>query len=301
MSKIGLLVVYVFDDTLQPLFDIHLNRIQRFTTSEYKIYAAGHKLAEKQFDYVSKNPDIQLFKLDVPKEYGVRDEHSFCLRNLADAAYADGCEHVICMHLDSFPVVKDWQKEFVGPIERGEASVVSIVPNGYSAGLCWGKEFDEQLTPGMLVSTEDRTSEVFEKFVTEFPDFDHIETGLGIIFTAYQNALTWKRIGTDQQKKIYGGLLFHLVGATWRTWIDAAPVKKSFLSKATWPIVKRIIRRLPVKQRRSVKSMYIDFDRVSRDGSFNSKMAENVALMTDPDGYVEKLLNDYKSTENTYG
>ena len=300
MSKFGILVVYVFDETLQPLFDIHFDHIRRCTTSEYQIYAAGHKLAERQFEYVSENSNIELFRLDVPKKYGVRNEHSFCLRRLADAAFADGCEHVICMHLDSFPLVDNWQNEFIGPIDRGEAAVVSIVPNGYSAGLCWGKEFDEMFAPSMLVSEENRSGEVFERFVTEFPDFDHIETGLGIIFTAYKNGLSWKRIGTDRERKIYGGLLFHLVGATWRTWVDAAPIKKTILAQSSWPLVKRIIRLIPPKHRRTIKALYIDYDHGTRDGSFNSKMAENRALMADPNGYVQTQLINYKSSEYIY-
>lgn len=300
MPRFGILVVYVFDETLRPLFDIHLDHIRRHTSSEFKIYAAGHKLSVKEYDYVAGNPEISVFRPSVPREYGVRDEHSFCLRHLADQAFADGCEHVICMHLDSFPIVDDWEVDFLEPIEAGEADVVSIVPNGYSAGLCWGRKFDEEFAPGMLVSDDDRSGDAFLGFTTEFPDFDHVETGLGIIFAAYSRGLRWKRIGTDSARKIYGGILFHVVGATWRTWVDVAPIKKTFLARISWPVVRRLSRILPGNLRRNVRRLFIDYDKTSRDGSFNSKMAENLALIEDTDGYIAEQLRRYEASELAY-
>lgn len=300
MSKIGILVVYVFDETLQPLFDIHLDRIRRHTTCKYQIYAAGHKLAKRQLEHVSRNSDVKLFRFDVPKEYGARDEHSFCLRRLADEAFSDGCKYVICMHLDSFPIIDNWQSSFTGPIKCGKASVVSIVPNGYSAGLCWGKGLETHFAPDMLVNDEDRAGELFQRFVTEFPDFDHVETGLGVIFTAYKNVLGWERIGTNRERKIYGGLLFHVVGATWRTWLESAPIKKTALSRLSWPAVRRLIRLFPTKFGRRIRKFYIDYDHTTRDGSLNSKMLENIALIANPNGYVEMELLHYRNSEKVY-
>ena len=298
--KVGLLAVYIFDDRTRALFDIHLERIRRHTHADFHIYGAGHKLADAQFDHVAGNDDITLLTPEVPSHYGVREEHSHCLRLLADHAFADGCDHVICMHLDSFPVCDSWLERFRGPIVRGEADVVSIVPNGYSAGLCWSRALDQELSPPMLVPACERETERFARFTAEFPDFDHVETGLGILYTTWREGRTWRRIGTDAARKIYGGVLFHVVGATFRTWVDCAPIKRTLLARSTWPLMEQAIKILPRSARRAVRMTYIDTDKVTRDGSFHSKAAENAALMNDPDGYVGKFLVEYADAEKIY-
>lgn len=296
MGRIGILVVYVFDDKMQELFDIHLERIRRHTASDFKIYAAGHKLPPAQFEHVDAAETVELFRPDVPKGSSIRDEHSFCLRDLADSAFSDGCDHVICLHLDSFPLQDRWEEAFVGPIQRGEAAVTSIIPNGYSAGLCWSRQFDREFAPPMLVSDEDRGSEAFDRFMKEFPEFDHVETGLGIIFAAFKNGLPWKRIGTDSERKVYGGLLFHLVGGTYRTSVDHTPIRNTGLAPYLWPLVRRAIRPLSPRRQRRMRELFINTDRMTREGTFASKRAETRALMSDPESYIEMQIKQYEGS-----
>ena len=39
-----------------------------------------------------------------------------------------------------------------------------------------------------------------------------LKTGLGYIYRAWCEGLPWIKIETDENRKIYGGLLFHMVG-----------------------------------------------------------------------------------------
>ncbi len=294
--RLGIIVVYVFEQAMQPMFDLHLSRLRRHTRLPFRIYGAGHKLPAEQWQHVSSAPEIILPNLNIPRQYledGVRTEHAYCLARLAEYAFADGCTHVIAMHLDSFPIRDGWEDGFLAPIEDGTSAVVSIVPNGYSAGLCWSKKFKDLYQPPMLIDAETRVTSEFANFVAEFPSFDHIETGLGVIFTAYRNGLGWTRIGTDDDRKIYGGLVFHMVGATHKTFIDVQPVRNTFATQLIWSLVGPLARRLPRRIGRAIRGAFIDKDRADRDGSLNSKAAENAALMADPHTYLRDLVQRY--------
>lgn len=290
--KLGIIIVYVFEDAMQPMFDLHIDRIRAHTRRPFRIYAAGHKLPPAQRAHVEGVPEIYLPNMNLPLEVlnrGTRVEHSFCLAQLADIAIEDSCTHIISMHLDSFPLEDGWVEAFISPIDKGEVVVTSIVPNGYSAGLCWRRDFHLERRPPMLVSESEREGLEFRRFVEEFPNYDHVETGLGVIFTAWQRGLGWRRIGTDEDRKIYGGILFHMVGATFRTLVDVQPIKDSLAARILWPFAKRIIRLLPKGAGRRIRSLFVDHDKMTRDGSVRSKAAENAALMADPDSYLAEL------------
>ena len=295
--KIGILVVYLFGDKLQPIFDIHLSRIRAHTKTPFRIYAAGHKLTPAQRLHAEASPEIVFPDFDMPASAlnsGARVEHSYCLGQLADFAVADGCTHLICMHMDSFPIADGWEDAFISPIERSEAAVTSIVPNGYSAGLCWSSEFHKRHHPPMLVEASVQDGEEFREFLSDFPSYDHVETGLGVIFEAYRRGLGWKRIGTDEDRKIYGGILFHMVGATLRTLVEAQPVRDTLFTRLLWPVVGKSTRLLPTSAGRIVRRAFVDPEKPSRDGSMTTKSKENEALIADPDGYLADLAARYR-------
>ncbi|AZQ67626.1 hypothetical protein EF888_11075 [Silicimonas algicola] len=298
--KLGIIVVYVFGDEMQPMFDVHIDRIRSHTRTPFRIFAAAHKLPPAQRAHVNAVQEISLPHLNVPEEVlskGTRAEHSHCLAQLADIAFEDGCTHVISMHLDSFPLKDGWEDAFIVPIESGEAVVTSIVPNGYSAGLCWRRDFHLEHRPPMLVKQSDRAGSEFQSFVEEHPKYDYVETGLGVIYTAWRLGLGWRRIGTDEERKIYGGILFHMVGATFRTLVDVQPIRDTPAARILWPIAHHIVRLLPKRAGQRVRSLFVDFDRTTRDGSPRSKAAENAALMADPDSYLAELRRRYRGEE----
>ena len=76
MPRVAFLVVYVFDDNTRPLFDIHLERLRRHTSIEFRIFAAAHKLTHENQKYVLANPEIEIINCEVLAKYSVRLEHS---------------------------------------------------------------------------------------------------------------------------------------------------------------------------------------------------------------------------------
>ncbi len=292
MPRVAFLVVYVFDDNTRPLFDIHLERLRRHTKSEFRIFAAAHKLSDENQKYVLANPEIETIDCEVPAKSSVRQEHSHCLMALAKHAMSQNFTHCMSLHLDSFPVVNGWLETLLDTLDRGESLAV-VVPNGYSAGLLFSRLYFEKYQPNMLVSDEERETDTFKDFVEAFPNFDHVETGLGYIYRAWSEGLPWIKIETDENRKIYGGLLFHMVGATYRTWSDVTPIRSEPIYAVTWQLIRPFVRQLPTRQRHKVRGLFVDRDKMTRDGSVRSKKEEIADLIKDPEFYIASQLADF--------
>ncbi len=296
MTKLALLVVYVFDEKTRKLFDIHLERIRRHTDCEYRIFAAAHKLSSELRQVVAKQPDIELVDCNPRTDSGVRIEHSDCLEKLAAFALERDFSHCMTIHLDSFPIADHWLDNLLESLRQG-AVLASVVPNGYSAGLLWPRTFSEQWNPRMLVPEKVRESERFAEFVKDFPDIDHVETGLGYIYCAWEAGLPWRQIRTDHERKIYDNIFYHLVGATFRTWTDAQKIRKDRGTQLLWGLIKPGLRLLPLQTQRRVRELFIDKEKMTRDGSVRSKREEIEALIADPDTYIDNLIKSFSPPE----
>ena len=292
MPRVAFLAVYVFDDNTRPLFDIHLERLRRHTSIKFRIFAAAHKLSYENQKYVLANPEIEIVDCQVPAKYSVRQEHSHCLMALAKHAMSQNFTHCMSLHLDSFPVVDSWLETLLEQLDRG-AELAVVVPNGYSAGLLFSRLYFEKYQPHMLVSDEERETNAFNNFVEAFPNLDHVETGLGFIYRAWDKDLPWIKIETDENRKIYGGLLFHMVGATYRTWSDVTPIREEPIYALTWQLIEPLVRQLPTRQRHQVRGLFVDRDKMTRDGSVRSKKEEIAYLIKDPDFYIARQLADF--------
>lgn len=285
VERLAFLVVYVFDTDSKRLFDYHLSRIRRHTSVPFKIFAAANKLSPELRAYVAGQPEIELVECVVPRDWGVREEHSHCLSVLAAHAMEEDYSHFMTLHLDSFPIRDGWVKVLVE--DDGERPVKCVVPNGYSAGLLWTREFYETYEPPMLVPDEERVSERFAAFTAEYPDFDHVETGLGYIYTAWKNGVEWRQIRTDADRKIYDGMMFHLVAGTWRTRTEALSIKKGPLIAILWFVTRIFLRLVPREKRSAVREFFVDKDEMGRDGTPRTKREELASLLRDPDDFVE--------------
>ena len=292
--RVVFLVVYVFDDNTRPLFDIHLERLRRHTSVKFRIFAAAHKLSQENQKYVLANPEIEIIDCKVPAKYSVRQEHSHCLMALANYAMSGDFTHCMSLHLDSFPVVDGWLETLLEQLRDGGLAVV--VPNGYSAGLLFSKLYFEKHQPNMLVSDSERETDAFKNFVEAFPNFDHVETGLGFIYRAWSKGLPWIKLETDENRKIYGGLLFHMVGATYRTWSDVTPIRSEPIYAVTWQLIRPLVRQLPTRQRHKIRGLFVDRDKMTRDGSVRSKKEEIACLIKDSDLYINSQLANFKGS-----
>ena len=287
--KLAILVVYVFNQANRRLFDIHLARIRRHTRAEFRIFAAAHKLSPELQRYVASQPEIEIVDCEVPAAYGVRDEHAHCLDRLVDHAMERDFTHFTTLHLDSFPIADGWHHDLAQSLENG-AALAAVIPSGYSAGLFWTREFQERHAPRMLVHDAARGAPPrFTAFQAAYPDIDHVETGLGYIYRAWSLGLPWRALRTDDQRKIYGDLLFHLVGATYRTWVAVQPISNRPSLRFAWKAITPAVRLLPVSGQNAVRRHFIDKTKVSREGTFVSKSEEVAMLMEEPDLYVESL------------
>ena len=293
--KVAFLVVYVFNENTRPLFDIHLERLRRHTAIEFRIFAAAHKLSHQHQEYLLANPKIEIVDCQVPPEYPVRQEHSHCLNTLARYAMSKNFTHCMSLHLDSFPISDRWLETLLKELDRG-AKLAVVVPNGYSAGLLFSRQYFEEYQPNMLISEEERQTATFEEFIRAFPHFDHVETGLGYIYRAWSQDLPWIQIASDENRKIYGGLFFHMVGATYRTWTDVTPIRSEPIYAVTWQLIKPVVRRLPTRPRHKLRGLFVDKDEMTRDGSVRSKKEEIADLIQDPESYLTSQIANFKGS-----
>lgn len=296
---LAILVVYVFDDARLPLFDYHLARLRRHTDVPFRIFAAAHKVTGAARQRLEAIPEITVVDCAPPVPMGVRDEHSHCLDRLAAHAMQGPYTHFASLHLDSFPVRDGWAKALAGAATDPDLS--AIVPNGYSAGLFWTRAFYERLAPTMLVTAAERQTAQFQAFKATYPAYDHVETGLGYIYTAWREGVPWRAVTTDGDRKIYEGVLFHLVAGTWRTWSETLPIRRDPVTRLVWPVVRRVCQPMPRHTRARVREWFADKDRVFRDGSVNQKRAELAALVRDPEGFVAACQRAYRGPNAASG
>lgn len=296
---LAILVVYVFDDARLPLFEYHLARLRRHTDVPFRIFAAAHKVTGAARHRLGEIPEITVVDCTPPVAMGVRDEHSYCLDRLAAHAADGPYSHFSSLHLDSFPVRDGWAQAMADTADDAELS--AIVPNGYSAGLFWTRAFYETHKPSMLVPADERETARFQRFKAAYPTYDHVETGLGYIYAAWRDEVPWRAVTTDGERKIYEGLLFHLVAGTWRTWSETLPIRRDPLTRAVWPVVCRVCQPMPRRIRARVREWFADKDRVFRDGSVNQKRAELAALVRDPDAFVSACQRAYRGPNAASG
>lgn len=291
--KIAILVVYVFTEANRKLFDIHLDRIRRHTRTDFRIFAAAHKLPPAMRRHVAAQPEVEIVDCEVPETYGVREEHAHCLDRLVAHAMAGGATHFMTLHLDSFPIADGWHDDLEESLRQG-AVLAALVPNGYSAGLFWPRAFQERYEPRMLVDKAIYDTPRFAEFQAAYRDIDHVETGLGYIYRAWDLDLPWRALGTDGERKIYDDLLFHLVGATFRTWVGVQPISRRPVIRRAWRAIAPAVRRMPVSAQHAIRRHFIDKSRNSREGTFLSKSEEVAMLMAEPELYVETLRQAYR-------
>ena len=111
--KLAILVVYLVSDENEKLLDIHLEQIDKYTNSPYKIYASVNLLSLKQRQNLIRHPKIKI--CDCPDYEGPMDrdralyEHSYYLDHLVKCALEDNKTHIVVMHPDSFPVKFKWE------------------------------------------------------------------------------------------------------------------------------------------------------------------------------------------------
>lgn len=220
--KLGIAVVYIVRDDNRWLWELHLSRIRRHTASvPYTLYAGVAKLEASLRARLEQEPNVVL--LDGPAvSLPPSQEHTFYLTPLIRQAAADGCTHILTLHMDSFPVQDGWFFRLCERLTETQPLVVPVKGDLHiqcSASLFFSREFYRQHQPELLIPAEEKRSPAYRQFaaaVAHHPE----DTGIGFLYHAYRNGLTWSRLqcqGSDVSAASFGllfdGLFFHLAGA----------------------------------------------------------------------------------------
>lgn len=209
--KLGIVVVYMFGHEQQPLFDLHLRQIERYTQVPYLIYCSVNRLPAEYRQRLATHPQARAFELP-PTELRGMDEHSYYLERLIEQAIDDGATHVAVLHLDSFPIRAGWIEELASRLTDRCAMVTIEQIN--TACLVFGRDFYLRHKPTMLISGPVEATPAFKEYVQAWqPEF---HSGIGYGFAAFSNGLSCYYLPRTRRHpnyaSIYGDLMFHLVG-----------------------------------------------------------------------------------------
>lgn len=218
--KLAILVIYLISDENEKLLDIHLEQIDKYTNSPYKIYASVNLLNLKQRQNLRRNPKIKI--CDCPGYEGPMDrdralyEHSYYLDYLVKYALEDDITHIVVLHPDSFPIKFKWESILMEYLSESS----QLVTLQYSPTSCmfFKSEFAKEYKPSFVPTIRTQQDKMFLKFLKG----RHLilESGIGYKYKAYVEGLTWHELqrtnkgGTHYHfGSIFGDLIFHLGAA----------------------------------------------------------------------------------------
>lgn len=225
--KLGIAVVYLVAENDQLILELHLRQIKQNTKVPYQIYASVNRLLPLYQNYLAKQPEVKICKIPDTK-LRRNKEHTYYLQSLVEAAIADGCTHVVTLHVDSFPVRADWVETLVDSVSA-KCPLATIAQKGYliqyTAGLFFLSDFYLKYQPRLLLTKAEKRSKINRCFLAECTHQPH-DSGVGFIFKAYANGLSWIALDIGNHidpegdgsvshdfGKIHGDLIFHLTGA----------------------------------------------------------------------------------------
>ncbi len=218
--KLAILVVYLVSNENEKLLDIHLEQIDKYTKSPYKIYASVNLLGIKQRQYLRKNPKIKI--CDCPGYEGPMDrdralyEHSYYLDHLVKCALEDDITHIVVMHPDSFPIKFKWESILMEYLSESN----QLVTLQYSPTSClfFKSEFAQNYRPSFAPTIKTQQDKKFKTFLKEQNLI--LESGIGYKYTGYIKGFNWHELkrtnkGIDHYHfgSLYGDLIFHLGAA----------------------------------------------------------------------------------------
>ncbi len=205
--KLGIVVVYLFDENTEYLFDLHISHIRKFTTSSYAIYGSVGRLDSKWRQKLSNYPEIQQCEIASTELRGGA-EHAFYLERLTEIAFREGATHVVTLHLDSFPVCMGWERILEALTAQSGTCVAA--DEAYTACLFFTKDFYFRYMP--TFNSKNDPSEYLE-FVKKYKLINH--SGTPYLYTSYKNHLDWHILKKNLKHPISGfgyfsgGLIFH--------------------------------------------------------------------------------------------
>lgn len=222
--KLGILVVYLFDESLESLLDLHLQNIRKYTDVPYTIYGSIGRLNDRGRLKLSEYPEVRRCEIP-PTDLRSLHEHAYYLDHLARIAIEDGVTHVVAMHLDSFPIVSGWAEKLKALTDETGSCVVLDL--SYTACLFFSRDFYLKYYP--TFRDTDRLD-----FIKKYQLINH--SGVSFLQICHDNGLPWHVLGknTSRSKEsfadLFGGMIFHLRGAVWGH-SESEPLKRCYVKK----------------------------------------------------------------------
>lgn len=212
--KLGITVVYLFQDESAPLLEFHLSQIRQNTDVPYTIYAGVNRLEPRFTEMLKKRQEVSICKCpDTP--YRDMKEHTHYLNHLVRAAVDDGSSHIVTLHLDSFPIRSGWAEELAVRLAGGCA--IATIDRINTACLFFDRDFYLRYRPSFLLSPEEKADPRYRRYMEEHDPILH--SGIGYGFAAYRNGMSWHYLKDTTPDvpgtagRIYDRMIFHLGGA----------------------------------------------------------------------------------------
>lgn len=291
--KLAILVVYLVSDENEKLLDIHLEQIDKYTNSPYKIYASVNLLGLKQRQNLRRHPKIKI--CDCPGYEGpmVRDralyEHSYYLDHLVKCALEDDITHIVVMHPDSFPIKFKWESILMEYLS--ESSQLVTLQYSPTSCLFFKSEFAQDYQPSFAPTIKTQRDKNFLTFLKEQNLI--LESGIGYKYAGYIEGFNWhelKRTNKDSDHyhfgSIYGDLIFHLGAAEHKD--RSFPEQKEFnLIYSFKGILTRLLPQVIKKWMRGILPVNaLSLRSKSRQQSFED--VRNL-LYAEPNNYIQYL------------
>jgi len=311
LIKLGIVVVYFVKEENKALLDLHFKQIERHTKVPYTIYGSINRLLPEFRKKVALHPKVKICECTTT-DLRSDKEQIYYLEHLIGEAIADGCSHIVTLHVDSFPVRSDWVEVLASKLTE---SCIFAIPyyGNYTACLFFERDFYLKYRPTFSLSPEEFSSKQYIQFCKKFEHIPH--AGFGFIYKAYLENLSWFPL-TESKKKsaqfvfhsnIYNDIIFHLNAAASP---DNIPVTKTsfiylrkWLWRYLWASVFKIILLTKIQQKalgsiRPIRKMiswgwrHIGF----RMFYLHVNWYERKKLLEDPDSYLDYLRTGKKKT-----
>lgn len=291
--KLGILVVYLFGAQTEPLLDIHLSRIERYTQVPYTIYASASRLAPQFRERLALHPRIRL--CDIPyTDLRDSEEHAYYLDHLARIAMEDGVTHAVTLHLDSFPIRQGWAEELAGRLS--DQCVLATIESVNTACLFFRSDFYCSCHPHFLVNAEERMHVLYHEFLAKHNPYRH--SGTGYAYRAYQCGLSWNYLrltpaySAHQIGDVFDGMIFHLRHAIWVGEQHPSPMDSARSHRIHMiAIVSRAYRHVvPVNLRREIRWHFASILRRFVDKPLQMQHAQLIKqFLQDPEAYIAPI------------
>ena len=294
--KLGIITVYIVNPDNSALLDLHLAQIEKHTTVPYTIYAGVNRLLPQFRERLKRHPRVKICPCPDTDLRSV-DEHSFYLEHLIKYPLQDDATHIATLHLDSFPILTDWNMKLSEKLN--DICSFATLEGINTACLFFHRDYYLKYKPTFLISEDKRSSKEYWQFQKKYDVSPH--SGVGFAFSAYLNGLTWhylKESVIDKEKtKIYDNMIFHLEGVV--HWQDVSIINKNTAISGLFfnKLVDFLKLFTPRKTREHLRKInflslnnYIDEPRLALEKALLEKRKQK--LIADPESYLGNLKNN---------